>query len=228
MGIRATTLADIVIKYLRFGARCLVRAFTLASGFIEPLSLGASWSVRTLTVARTRIESLVSRTCDYLWTSAGTDRCVKYLGRIWTALNKVWTLALACVLIKPLPWWTFHNSRASALAGIAVKGLSRVWACLGNVRTFTLTGPVIEYLNGIGTSFRSVGTLTFAEYIVENLWLIACQHCWALTLTKSVIEDLVSRTADMVPRTLTLASPVIKFLSWVGTFLGPVRTFTLT
>ena len=40
LGIWATTLADIVIEYFRFGAWRLVRTFALASYFVEQLSFG--------------------------------------------------------------------------------------------------------------------------------------------------------------------------------------------
>ena len=183
--------------------------------------------MRALAVTRTRIESLISRTCDYLRTSAGADRCVKYLRLIGAALNKVWTLALACAIIEPLPRWTSYISRASALTGTAVKDLSRVWTPLGSMRTFTSTGPVIEYLIGVGAVCRPMWALASAEDIVEYLWLRACQDLWALTLANCVIEDLLSRASDRAPRTLAPASPIIEYLSWVGALLGPVWTFTL-
>ena len=147
----ASALADSFVKYLSSMRAVLgcICTFTLTTGFVKDLCLCAFRSrVRAFTLAGVVVELLVAWT---LYSSIGTptfaEVFIKDLSSIRAILGCMWTFTLAAGCVEDL----------------------RLCAVRSRVRAFTLAGVVVELLVA-WTLYSSIGTPTFAEVFIKDLW----------------------------------------------------------
>ncbi|KAL5479923.1 hypothetical protein EMCRGX_G023526 [Ephydatia muelleri] len=215
-----------IIKYLsRIWARCrLVGAFTLARSAVECLDVSAGWIGRTFTLASLLVEDLITWTSCHLWTLALACRIIKYLSRIWARCRLVGAFTLARSVVECLDVSTGWIGRTFTLAALLVEALVTWTGC--HLWTLALANRVIIYLSRIWARCRLVGAFTLARSAVECLDVSAGWIGGTFTLASLLVEDLFTWTSCHL-WTLALTCRIIKYLSRIWAKCRLVGAFTL-